>query len=45
MPSTKYIIDLNETDRKTLTDIVKKGNSPARTIIELIYFSPRTEEI
>ena len=33
MPSTKYIIELNETERKTLTDIVKKGNSPARTIM------------
>ena len=33
MPSTKYIIELTETDRKCLTDIVKKGNSPARTIL------------
>ena len=33
MPSTKYIIELTEADRKCLTDIVKKGNSPARTIM------------
>ena len=33
MPTTKYIIELTETDRKHLTDIVKKGNSPARTIL------------
>ena len=33
MPSTKYIIELNETERKILMDIVKKGNSPARTIM------------
>ena len=33
MPGTKYIIELNETERKILMDIVKKGNSPARTIM------------
>ena len=33
MPTTKYIIELTEADRKCLTDIVKKGNSPARTIM------------
>ena len=33
MPTTKYIIELTEADRKYLTDIVKKGNSPARTIM------------
>ena len=33
MPSTKYIIELNETERKILMDIVKKRNSPARTIM------------
>ena len=33
MPNTKYIIELTETDRKSLTDIAKKGNSPARTIM------------
>ena len=33
MPSTKYIIELNETERKILMDIVKKENSPARTIM------------
>lgn len=26
MPTTKYIIELTEADRKCLTDIVKKGN-------------------
>lgn len=31
MPS--YIIELTETDRKNLTDIVKKGNSPAIAIM------------
>lgn len=33
MPTIKYIIELTEADRKHLTDIVKKGNSPARTIL------------
>lgn len=33
MPTTKYIIELTEADRKTLMDIVKKGNSPAKTIM------------
>lgn len=33
MPSVKYLIELDEKDRKKLTDIVKKGNAPARTIL------------
>lgn len=33
MPTTKHIIDLTDTDRKYLTDIVKKGSSPAKTIL------------
>lgn len=33
MPTTKYIIELTETERRHLTDIVKKGNSSARTIL------------
>ncbi len=33
MPITKYIIEITETDRTCLTDIGKKGNSPARTIL------------
>ena len=33
MPTQKYIIELTETDRKRLADIVKKGNSPAKTIL------------
>ena len=33
MPSVKYIIELSNEDRKRLTDIVTKGNSPARIIL------------
>ena len=33
MPSVKYIIELSDTDRKTLTDIVTKGSAPAKTIL------------
>jgi hypothetical protein len=33
MPTTKYIIELTDTDRKHLTEIVKKDNSPAKTIL------------
>ena len=43
MPSTKYIIELNETERKILMDIVKKGNSPARTIMRANILLARTE--
>ena len=33
MPSVKYVIELSEAVRKTLLNIVAKGNSPARTIL------------
>lgn len=33
MPSFKYVIELNDNDKATLLDIVKKGASPARTIL------------
>lgn len=33
MPSFKYLIELSEQDRAELLDIVKRGNSPARTIL------------
>jgi hypothetical protein len=33
VPSVKYIIELSDTDRKTLTDIVTKGSAPAKTIL------------
>ena len=33
MPSFKYVIELSDQDKATLMDIVKKGNSPARTIL------------
>lgn len=33
MPSVKYIIELTDTDRKTLLDTVAKGASPAKTIL------------
>lgn len=33
MPSFKYLIELSEQDRTELLDIVKRGNSPARTIL------------
>ena len=33
MPSFKYVIELSDSDKDTLLDIVKKGNSPARTIL------------
>lgn len=33
MPSVKYIIELNDPDRKILQDIVSKGQSPAKTIL------------
>ena len=32
MPSFKYVIELSEQDKATLMEIVKKGNSPTRTI-------------
>jgi len=33
MPSIKYLIELSDKDRKKLEGIVKKGTSPARTIM------------
>ena len=33
MPATKYVIELSEQDRSELIEIVKKGKSPARTIL------------
>ena len=33
MPSFKYVIELSDQDKATLMEIVKKGNSPARTIL------------
>ena len=33
MPAVKYIIELSDTDRQTLQDIVTKGKSSARTIL------------
>ena len=33
MPSVKYIIELSDTDRKTLQEIVTKGKSPAKAIL------------
>jgi len=33
MPSIKYLIELSDEDRKKLEGIVKKGTSPARTIM------------
>ena len=33
MPSFKYVIELSDQDKATLMAIVKKGNSPARTIL------------
>ena len=33
MPSIKYIIELTDADRKTLSDIISKGSSSARTIL------------
>ena len=33
MPSFKYVIELSDQDKVELLDIVKKGNSPARTIL------------
>lgn len=33
MPSVKYVIELSYSDRKTLNDIVSKGQSPAKVIL------------
>ena len=33
MPSVKYIIELTDADRRTLSDIVSKGQSPAKLIL------------
>ena len=33
MPSFKYVIELSDQDKTRLMEIVKKGNSPARTIL------------
>ena len=33
MPSIKYLIELSDSDRKVLQDIIKKGTSPAKAIL------------
>ena len=33
MPSVKYLIELSDSDRKALLDIVAKGSAPAKTIL------------
>ena len=33
MPSVKYLIELSDSDRKVLQDIIKKGTSPAKAIL------------
>ena len=33
MPSVKYVIELSNSDRKALNDIVSKGQSPAKVIL------------
>jgi hypothetical protein len=33
MPSVKYMIELSDTDRTLLLDVIAKGQSPARTIL------------
>ena len=33
MPSFKYVIELSDTDKAELNDIISKGTSPARTIL------------
>ena len=33
MPSVKYIIELSDSDRKALEDIITKGTSPAKAIL------------
>ena len=33
MPSVKYVIELSDNDRKTLSDIVTKSQSPAKLIL------------
>lgn len=33
MPTTKYIIELSDSDRQALTDLVSKGQAPAKTIL------------
>ena len=33
MPSVKYLVELSDSDRKTLKDIVAKGSSSAKTIL------------
>ena len=33
MPSKKYVIELSAEEKAKLTEIVTKGNSPARTIL------------
>lgn len=46
MPSFKYVIELNDNDKATLLDIVKKGASPARTILRanILLASDRRKE-
>lgn len=33
MPAIKYVIELSDQEKTKLMEIVKKGNSPARTIL------------
>ena len=33
MPSIKYVIELSAEEKAKLTEILRKGNSPARTIL------------
>ena len=33
MPAIKYVIELSDQEKTRLMEIVKKGNSPARTIL------------
>ena len=33
MPTTKYLIELNDEERGKLLEIISKGNAPARTIL------------
>ena len=46
MPSVKYSIELSDSDRKTLLDIVAKGSSSAKTILRanILLASDRTNK-
>ncbi len=46
MPSIKYVIELSNQEKVRLMEIVKKGNSPARTISCMrTYCLPQTSEM